>query len=70
MRRALQKPRIHRYSGGARQRRVPGVNHHTLGLRGHHAKPDEIARSVLYLASDMASFVTAATLMADGGLRG
>ena len=35
-----------------------------------HAKPEEIARSALYLASDMASFVTAATLMADGGLRG
>jgi NAD(P)-dependent dehydrogenase (short-subunit alcohol dehydrogenase family) len=35
-----------------------------------HARPDEIARSALYLASDMASFVTAATLMADGGLRG
>jgi hypothetical protein len=31
-----------------------------------HATPDEIARSALYLASDMASFVTAATLMADG----
>jgi hypothetical protein len=30
-----------------------------------HARPDEIARSALYLASDMASFVTAATLMAD-----
>jgi NAD(P)-dependent dehydrogenase (short-subunit alcohol dehydrogenase family) len=35
-----------------------------------HAQPDEIARSALYLASDMASFVTAAMLMADGGLRG
>ena len=35
-----------------------------------HAKPDQIARSALYLASDRASFVTAATLMADGGLRG
>jgi NAD(P)-dependent dehydrogenase (short-subunit alcohol dehydrogenase family) len=32
-----------------------------------HARPDEIARSALYLASDMASFVTAATPMADGG---
>ena len=35
-----------------------------------HAKPEEIARSALFLASDMASFVTAATLMVDGGLRG
>jgi NAD(P)-dependent dehydrogenase (short-subunit alcohol dehydrogenase family) len=35
-----------------------------------HAKPEEIARSALYLASDLSSFVTATTLMADGGLRG
>jgi NAD(P)-dependent dehydrogenase (short-subunit alcohol dehydrogenase family) len=35
-----------------------------------HALPEEIARSAPYLATDMASFVTAATLMADGGLRG
>jgi NAD(P)-dependent dehydrogenase (short-subunit alcohol dehydrogenase family) len=32
-----------------------------------HARPEEITRSALYLACDMASFVTAATLMADGG---
>jgi NAD(P)-dependent dehydrogenase (short-subunit alcohol dehydrogenase family) len=35
-----------------------------------HARPDEIARSALYLASDLSSFTTAATLMADGGMRG
>jgi NAD(P)-dependent dehydrogenase (short-subunit alcohol dehydrogenase family) len=35
-----------------------------------HAKAEEIARSALYLASDLSSFVTATTLMADGGLRG
>lgn len=35
-----------------------------------HASPDEIARSALYLASDMSSFVTSSTLMADGGMRG
>jgi NAD(P)-dependent dehydrogenase (short-subunit alcohol dehydrogenase family) len=33
-----------------------------------HAKPDEIARSALYLASDMSSFVTGSTLMVDGGM--
>jgi NAD(P)-dependent dehydrogenase (short-subunit alcohol dehydrogenase family) len=33
-----------------------------------HGTPDEIARSVLYLASDQASFTTGAMLMVDGGM--
>jgi len=33
-----------------------------------HATPEEIARSVLYLASDQASFTTGAMLMVDGGM--
>ncbi|MCZ2290889.1 MAG: SDR family oxidoreductase [Burkholderiales bacterium] len=35
---------------------------------GRHARPDEIARSVLYLASDDSSFTTGSTLMVDGGM--
>ena len=35
---------------------------------GRHGSPDEIAQSVLYLASDQSSFTTGATLMADGGM--
>jgi NAD(P)-dependent dehydrogenase (short-subunit alcohol dehydrogenase family) len=35
---------------------------------GRIAEPDEIASVVAFLASDEASFVTGATLMADGGL--
>ncbi len=35
-----------------------------------HAAPEEIARSALYLASDLSSFVTGSRLMVDGGLRG
>jgi NAD(P)-dependent dehydrogenase (short-subunit alcohol dehydrogenase family) len=33
-----------------------------------HARPDEIARSALYLASDQSSFTTGTTLMVDGGM--
>ena len=35
-----------------------------------HAEPNEIARSALYLASNLSSFVTGTTLMVDGGMRG
>ena len=31
------------------------------------AKPEEVARTVLYLASDDASFVSGAALLVDGG---
>lgn len=35
---------------------------------GRHGTPEEIARSLLYLASDQSSFVTGTTLMVDGGM--
>ena len=35
---------------------------------GRQLQPDEVARSVLYLASPMSSFTTASTLVVDGGL--
>jgi NAD(P)-dependent dehydrogenase (short-subunit alcohol dehydrogenase family) len=35
---------------------------------GRHARPEEIARSVLYLASDQSSFTTGSTLVVDGGM--
>ncbi len=35
---------------------------------GRHARPEEIARSVLFLASDQSSFSTGSVFMADGGM--
>jgi len=36
---------------------------------GRHARPEEIANSVLYLASDQSSFTTGTMLMVEGGMR-
>jgi NAD(P)-dependent dehydrogenase (short-subunit alcohol dehydrogenase family) len=35
---------------------------------GRHARPEEIAASVLYLASPLSSFTTGSTLVVDGGM--
>ncbi|HLH64737.1 MAG TPA: SDR family oxidoreductase [Solirubrobacteraceae bacterium] len=35
---------------------------------GRHAKPEEIAAAVVFLASDESAFMTGHTLTVDGGL--
>ncbi|WP_076999293.1 SDR family NAD(P)-dependent oxidoreductase [Variovorax sp. KK3] len=40
----------------------------TTSLLGRWAAPEEIARPILWLASDEASFITGTALMVDGGL--
>ena len=35
---------------------------------GRHAKAEEVAETVLFLASDKSAFTTGSVLMADGGM--
>lgn len=52
---------------GAPKERAAEIFEQMIPLR-RHATPQEIARSVLYLASDDSSFMTGATLAVDGGM--
>jgi NAD(P)-dependent dehydrogenase (short-subunit alcohol dehydrogenase family) len=52
---------------GAAEEKASEIFEQMIPLR-RHASPQEVARSVLYLACDDSSFVTGATLAVDGGM--
>lgn len=49
----------------AKQTGIPGIGGSRLG---RHGTADDIARSILFCASDMAMFMTGSTLVIDGGV--
>lgn len=53
-----------RFTGGTPEGEQRVISQEPIGRRG---TPEEIAAVVLWLCSDAASFITGATLVADGG---
>jgi NAD(P)-dependent dehydrogenase (short-subunit alcohol dehydrogenase family) len=49
--------------------RTEAITQHLVGLHpmGRLGRPEEVAKAVLFLASEDASFITGTTLLVDGG---
>jgi NAD(P)-dependent dehydrogenase (short-subunit alcohol dehydrogenase family) len=59
--------RIEVAATGADRDRAEAIFNSAIPL-ARHASPDEVARTMLFLASDESSFITGATVPVDGGM--
>ena len=60
-----QRPYLVRLRGGVGGRRLLGTQQFALGRLG---APEDLAGPIVFLASDMAAYVTGAALLVDGGM--
>jgi 3(or 17)beta-hydroxysteroid dehydrogenase len=64
----VETPMLHSMLATARDPQKLEANYASAAPLGRLAKPIEIARTILFLASDEAAFTTGAELIVDGGL--
>ena len=60
----IETPMMDRFSGGTEEGRARVIAQEPIGRMG---RPDEIAKSVVWLCSDAASFVVGHAMVVDGG---